>query len=358
MLRAAEKISDLIFSPGRPPQVQVYGQMIPVQVPGLTFLTADDTRHISADLIGDNKQAMATLREHGACDISYGLPGLARFRVNIFIQRGSCAVVMRVISTLVPSFESLGLPPQLREMANLRDGIVLVTGPRGSGKSSTLAALLDQINEQQTCHIITVEDPIEFLHTHKRSTIHQRELHSDTPNAALALRAALRQAPKVILLGEMHDRETMQLVLEAAETGHLVLSSLNTVDATKAIERIVGSFAGTEQSVIRGRLAKTFRYLIAQRLIPRKDGSGRIAAIEILKSNPRTRECVENGEGSGGDLFELMKDGSSEGMQTFDGEIEKLVRAGIVDSATALSHASNPRELQNNLKTLNKSASE
>jgi twitching motility protein PilT len=350
MLRAHEQVSDLIFSPGRPPQVEVHGQLIAIQSSGLRILTADDTRRIASDLIGNNKQAITVLREQGSCDISFGLPGLARFRVNVFIQRGSCAVVMRVIATSVPSFQSLGLPLQLKEVASLRDGIVLVTGPRGSGKSSTLAALLDQINEHQTCHIITVEDPIEFLHSHKRSTIHQRELHSDTPNAALALRAALRQAPKVILLGEMNDRETMQLVLEAAETGHLVLSSLNTVDAGKAVERIVGSFPGSEQSAIRGRLAKTFRYIVSQRLIPRKDGRGRIVAIEILKSNPRTRECVENGERSGGDLFEVMKDGLSEGMQFFDGEIEKLVRAGIIDSETALAHAANPRELEKALE--------
>jgi twitching motility protein PilT len=350
MLKAHEQVSDLIFSPGRPPQIEVHGQLIAVQSPGLRTLTADDTRRIASDLIGNNKQAITILREQGSCDISFGLPGLARFRVNVFIQRGSCAVVMRVIATSVPSFQSLGLPPQLRDVANLRDGIVLVTGPRGSGKSSTLAALLDQINEQQTCHIITVEDPIEFLHSHKRATIHQRELHSDTPNAALALRAALRQAPKVILLGEMHDRETMQLVLEAAETGHLVLSSLNTVNAAKAVERIVSSFPGVEQSAIRGRLAKTFRYIVSQRLIPRKDGKGRIAAIEILKSNPRTRECVENGERSGGDLFEVMKEGLADGMQFFDGEIEKLVRAGVIDLETALAHAANPRELEKTLE--------
>jgi twitching motility protein PilT len=354
MLKAHERVSDLIFSPGRPPQVEVHGQLFALQAPALGLLTADDTRRLAADLIGSNKQAITILREQGSCDISYGLPGLARFRVNVFIQRGSCAIVMRVIATSVPSFDSLGLPPQLKEVATMRHGIVLVTGPRGSGKSSTLAALLDQINEKQTCHIITVEDPIEFLHTHKRSTIHQRELHSDTPNAALALKAALRQAPKVILLGELHERETMQLVLEAAETGHLVLSSLNTVDTTKAIERIVSSFAVTEQSAIRARLAKTFRYIISQRLIPRKDGGGRIAAIEILKSNPRTRECLENGEASDGNLFKLMKDGVSEGMQTFDGEIEKLVRAGVLDLETALSHASHPRELGTILEAFKK----
>ncbi len=243
MLRATDHVSDLIFSPGRPPQVEVYGQLIQVQASGLRSLTADDTRRIASDLIGNNKQALTVLREQGSCDISFGLPGLARFRVNVFIQRGSCAVVMRVIPTVIPQYSSLGLPPQMGEVGSLRDGIVLVTGPRGSGKSFTLATLLDRINEQQTCHIITIEDPIEFLHNHKRSTIHQRELHSDTPNFALALRAALRQAPKVILVGEMRDRETMEMVLEAAETGHLILSSLNTVDAAKTVERIVAAFS-------------------------------------------------------------------------------------------------------------------
>src|SRR6202011_2146196 len=180
MLRATDKISDLIFSPGRPPQVQVYGRLIPVQVPGITLLTPDDTRQIAVDLIGDNKQAITTLREHGACDISYGLPGLARFRVNVFIQRGSCGVVMRVIPTAIPDFASLRLPQQLADVVKLRDGIVLVTGPAGSGKSSTLAVLLDCINREKYYHIITIEDPIEFLHNHKCSTVHQRELHSDT----------------------------------------------------------------------------------------------------------------------------------------------------------------------------------
>ena len=195
MLRATEKVSDLIFSPGRPPQVEVYGQLIPVQGPGLRMLTAEDTRRIASDLIGDNKQAINKLREQGSCDISFGLPGLARFRVNVFIQRGSYAIIMRVIPTTIPEFSTLGLPPQLAEITVLRDGIVLVTGPRGSGKSSTLAALLDRINEKDL-PIITIEDPIEFLHNHKQSTIHQRELHSDTPNFALALRAALGRRPR------------------------------------------------------------------------------------------------------------------------------------------------------------------
>jgi twitching motility protein PilT len=345
MLRAAEKISDLIFSPGRPPQVQVYGQLIPVQVPGMNLLTPDDTRHLAVDLIGDNKQAINTLREHGACDISYGLPGLARFRVNVFIQRGSCAVVMRVIPTAIPDFTSLRLPPQLSEVVKLRDGIVLVTGPAGSGKSSTLAVLLDCINREKYYHIITIEDPIEFLHNHKCCTIHQRELHSDTPSFAFALRSAMRQAPKVILVGEMRDRETIEIVLEAAETGHLVLSSLNTVDAPKTVERIVTSFSPAEQQSVRERLAKSFRYIISQRLLPKTDRNGRVPAVEILKANGRTREIVEKGEREGKTLLEAMKAASAEGMQHFDGEIARLVRDREVDLETGLLFASNPAVL-------------
>ena len=345
MLRAAEKISDLIFSPGRPPQVQVYEQMIPVQVPGLTLLTPDDTRHIAADLIGDNKQAVTTLREHGACDISYGLPGLARFRVNIFIQRGSCAVVMRVIPTGVPDFAALRLPPQLSEVTKLKDGIVLVTGAAGSGKSSTLAVLLDSINREKYYHIITIEDPIEFLHNHKCSTIHQRELHSDTPSFAHALRSAMRQAPKVILVGDMRDRETIESVLEAAETGHLVFSSLNTVDAAKTVERIVSSFAPSEQQSVRERFAKALRYIVCQRLMSKPDRSGRIAAFEILKTNARVRECIEKGERENKSLLDAIKAGAADGMQHFDGEIARLVQDRLVDLETGLSFASNPAAL-------------
>jgi twitching motility protein PilT len=345
MLRASDKISDLIFSPGRPPQVQVYGQMIPVQVAGLTFLAPDDTRHIAADLIGDNKQAITTLREHGACDISFGLPGLARFRVNVFIQRGSCAVVMRVIPTAIPDFASLRMPQQLTDVAKLKDGIVLVTGPAGSGKSSTLAVLLDAINREKYYHIITIEDPIEFLHNHKCSTIHQRELHSDTPSFAHALRSAMRQAPKVILVGEMRDRETIEIVLEAAETGHLVFSSLNTMDASKTVERVVSSFSQAEQQSVRERFAKSFRYIICQRLLPKSDRNGRVPAFEILKANARTRECIEKGERENKNLLDAIKAGESEGMQHFDGEIAQLVQDRLVDLETGLSYASNPAEL-------------
>jgi twitching motility protein PilT len=341
MLRASEKVSDLIFSPGRPPQVEIHGQLTAVEISGSSTLSADDTRRIAADLIGTNKQAINALREQGSCDISFGLPGMARFRVNVFIQRGSCAIVMRVIPTVVPTFSSLRLPTQLEEAAKVRNGIILVTGGTGSGKSSTLAALIDRINTQHCYHVLTVEDPIEFLHRHKKSTVHQREVHSDAPNFTMALRAALRQAPRVIMVGEIRDRETLEILLEAAENGHIVLSSMNTVDASKTVDRIIGSFPVAEQQSVRERLAKTFRYIIAQRLIPRADGGDSIAVVEILKSNLRTRDCVEQGERPGRTLLDAIKASEAEGMQHFDAEIAKLVRSGLVDLETGLCFASN-----------------
>ena len=345
MLKASDKVSDLIFSPGRPPQVEVYGQLMTVQVPGISVLSADDTRRIASDLIGNNKQAINTLREQGSCDISFGLPGMARFRVNAFIQRGSCAVVMRVIPTTIPDFSSLHLPAHLADIANLRNGIVLVTGPTSSGKSSTVAALLDCMNREREYHIITIEDPIEFLHNHRRSTMHQRELHSDTPNFALALRAALRQAPKVIFVGEIRDKDTMEMVLEAADMGLIVFSTMNTIDSTKTVERIVNSFSAEEQQSVRERYAKSFRFVISQRLIPRGDGSGRLPVFEILKSNSRTRECVEKGEREGKTILDALKASEADGMQYFDGEIAKLVRNGLVDLETGASFASNAAAL-------------
>lgn len=355
MLRAREQVSDLIFSPGRLPQVEVNGQLYTVEAPGLLPLTADETRRIASDLIGENKQAISVLREQGYCDISYGLPGVARFRVNVFIQRGSCAVVMRVIPTKIPDLAALGLPSQLEEIAQLRDGIVLITGPRGSGKSSTLAALLDRINQQRVCHIITIEDPIEFLHNHKRATIHQRELHSDTPSLALALRAALRQAPAVILMGEMCDRETMEMLLEAAETGHLVLSSLNTMDAAQTVERIVNAFSVPEQAGIRDRLARTLRWIVSQRLIPRSDGSGRAAVVEVLKMQLQALPGLEDPNCPTKSASPNPRKSASNGMHRFDAEIEKLVRAGVVDVETALAYASDPRQMQQILADLNTS---
>jgi twitching motility protein PilT len=346
MLRASAKISDLIFSPGRAPQVEISGQLAQLKIAGVGVLSAEDTARIAGDLIGHNAHAVEKLRLEGSCDISYSLPKLSRFRVNIFTQRGSCAIVMRVIASDVPDFNALNLPTQLADAAQLQPGIVLVTGPTGSGKSSTLAALVNKINEEKACHIITIEDPIEFLHSHKRSTVHQRELHSDAPSFALALRAALRQAPKLILVGEMRDRETIEVALEAAETGHLVYSTLHTIDASKTVERIIGAFALGDQNAVRMRLSKSFRYIVSQRLVPRQDGKGRVAAFEILKATLRTREYVQKGEGEGKTLLDAMRDGSTEGMQCFDDEIEKLIRSGVVDIQTGLSYSTNSGNLR------------
>jgi len=343
MLRSAPKISDLFFTPGKPPMVEVNGRLSPV---GARVLTPDDTRHIASELIANNKHSLGNLREHGSCDVSYSLPGSSRFRVNVFMQRSSCAIVMRVIPTKIPSFEELHLPEELRHIAGLRNGIVLVTGPTGSGKSSTLAAIIDLTNKLQSFHILTIEDPIEFLHPHQNCIVHQRELHSDTTSFALALRAALRQAPKVILVGEMRDRETIEIAMEAAETGHLVMSTLHTIDASKTVERVVGVFPMAEQHAIRNRLAKSFRYIVSQRLIPKRDGTGRVAALEILKSTLRTREYVEKGELEGKTLLDAMRVGMTEGMQHFDGEIEKLIRAGTIDLETGMAYATNAGNLR------------
>src|SRR6202051_4809102 len=352
MLQVSSHVSDLIFSPGSHPHVEVSGQLVPVKMAGVPVLTPTDTQRVAHELIGDNQQALTMLQKQGSCDISYSLPGTARFRVNIFVQRGSHAIVMRVIPKSIPSFDELKLPEQLADIANLKNGIVLITGPTGSGKSSTMAAVLDKIKETKAYHIITIEDPVEFMHRHKRSLIHQRELHSDTPSFALALRAALRQAPKVILVGEMRDKETIEIALEAAETGHLVLSTLHTIDASKTIERIIGVFPASDQQAIRARLARAFRYIVSQRLIPKKDGTGRVAAIEILKSTMRTREYVEKGETEGKSLLDAMRDGSTEGMQYFDGELERMIRAGILDLEPALSYATNAGNLRLELADL------
>jgi len=341
MLAVSDKVSDLIFSPGRPPQIELISKLQPVAIPGLDKLTPAQTLGIAKIIIGDNTAANELLDKFGSADLSFSVPGMCRFRVNIFKQRGTHAIVMRVIPPRPPRFEDFNLPKQLLDIVELKNGIVLVTGPTGSGKSSTLAAVIDLINETKFYHIVTIEDPIEFLHGHKSSTIHQRELHSDTPNFALALRAALRQAPKVILVGEMRDRETMEVALEAAETGHLVLSTLHTIDAAKTVERIIGVFPKNEEQIIRTRLAQSFRFIISQRLLPRADGQGRIAAIEILKATSRTREYIERGESEGKSLLDAMEQGETEGMQTFDSQIEKLIRSGVVSKDDGLAYASN-----------------
>src|SRR6202166_4802354 len=352
MLKSNGHVSDLIFSPGRAPQIEVSGQLVELKYKGLERLTAADTKSIAYDIMGDNEHPLRKLDQDGSADLSYGLPGVGRFRVNIFRQRGSCAIVMRVIPDNIPGFADLKLPASLEEVVHLKNGIVLVTGPTGSGKSSTLAAIIDKMNTDKAFHILTIEDPIEFLHRHKKATIHQRELHSDTPTFALALRAALRQAPKVILVGEMRDRETIEIALEASETGHLVLSTLHTVDASKTVERIVGAFPVSDQHSVRTRFGKAFQFIVSQRLLPKKDGKGRVAAIEILKSTLRTREYVEKGESEGKTVLDAMRDGDTDGMQHFDGEIEKMIRSGILDLEPAMSYATNAGNLRLELADL------
>jgi twitching motility protein PilT len=346
MVKGREHVSDLIFSPGHAPQIESSGQLVELKFQGLERLTPEHTRQIANDLMASLGYAREKLEKEGATDLSYSVPSVCRFRVNIFRQRGTHAIVMRVIPNKVPTFEELKLPPRLAEIVHLRNGIVLVTGPTGSGKSSTLAAIIDRANSERAIHILSIEDPIEFCHNHKKATVHQRELHSDTPTFALALRAALRQAPKIILVGEMRDRETIEIALEAAETGHLVLSTLHTIDASKTVERIVGVFPLSDQQSIRNRFSKAFRFIISQRLIPRRDGKGRVAALEILKSTMRTREYVEKGESEGKSLVDAMNDGAQEGMQHFDGELERLIRDGTVELETGLSYASNPGNLR------------
>src|SRR5918999_380947 len=345
MLRASDKVSDLIFSPGRPPQIELAGKLVPVRVPGLEKLPPPHTAGMAKLIIGNQQSAVDSLDKTGSADLSFSAPGEARFRVNIFRQRGTHAIIMRVIPMRPPRFSDFNLPEQLKEIVELKNGIVLVTGPTGSGKSSTLAAIIDLINETHYYHIVTIDDPIEFLHVHKNSTIHQRELHSDTPDFALALRAALRQAPKVILVGEMRDRETIEVALEAAETGHLVLSTLHTIDASKTVDRIIGVFPKNEEKAIRTRVAQSFRFIVSQRLIPLGDGKGRIAAIEILKSTMRTREYIEKGESEGKSLIDAMEQGDQDGMQTFDGVIEKMVRQGVLTQEGAMPYATNANNL-------------
>jgi len=345
MLSVSNKISDLIFSPGRPPQVELIGKLTAVNLPGMEMLTPAHTAGIAKALIGSNKAAEDSLEKNGSADLSFSLPGLSRFRVNIFKQRGTHAIVMRVVPDEIPSFEDLCIPVILKEVAELKNGIVLVTGPTGSGKSSTLAAIIDLINETKYYHIVTIEDPIEFMHRHKKCTVHQRELHSDTPNFAYALRAALRQAPKVILVGEIRDLETVEVALEASETGHLVLSTLHTTDAVKTVERLIGLFPKSQEHIIRLRLSGAFRYIVSQRLIPRADGRGRIAAVEILKSTARTRDYIEKGEKEGKSLYDAMRDGNLEGMQLFDMELERLIRLGTITLNDGMAYSTNRQNL-------------
>ncbi len=352
MLLISDTVSDLNFSCGQKPQVEISGSLFAASPMGLGKLTAFQTELIAMAIMRDNPEAASNLARTGTADLSWSLPSKCRFRVNIFQQRNSYSIVMRVIPHEIPSFESLKVPSQLEDICGLRNGLVLVTGPTGSGKSSTLAAVIDRINEQKSYHIVTIEDPIEFLHSHKKCTINQREVGSDTKDFSSALRAALRQAPKVILVGEMRDLETTEIALEAAETGHLVLSTLHTIDASKTVDRVIGMYPKNEEKVIRTRLAQTFRYIVSQRLIPKADGKGRVAAVEILKSNPRTREYIEKGEEQGKSLLDAMRDGEIDGMQDFDKVIREFIQNETVTLDDGLSYATNQNNLLLQLKGL------
>src|SRR3954452_2049653 len=352
MLLVSDKSSDLNFSVGQLPQVEINGKLTPVQPLGMQKLTPYQTEIIAMTLMHGNPDAAERLARTGTADLSYSLPSRARFRVNIFQQRGVYSIVMRVIPTDIPSLQSLTLPPQLAEIAELRNGLALVTGPTGSGKSSTQAAIIDIINEKKYYHIVTIEDPIEYLHSHKNSTINQREVGHDTRDFPSALRATLRQAPKVILIGEMRDFETTEIALEAAETGHLVLSTLHTIDASKTVDRIIGLYPKNEEPVIRTRLAQTFRSIVSQRLIPRADGNGRMAAVEILRSSPRTREYIETGECEGKSLLDAMCDGRLDGMQDFDTVIKDFIERNLITVEDGLAFATNQNNLLLSLKGL------
>jgi twitching motility protein PilT len=350
MLDYSPGISDLNLSVGRPPQVELDGQLRSVAYAGLERLLPYHTELIAMRLLAGKRDLADKLVKTGSTDLSYSLAKRTRFRVNVFAQRGTYSIVLRVIPNRVPTVEELGIPPQLNEIANERNGIVLVTGPTGSGKSTTLAAVINKLNREKAIHIITIEDPIEYLHPHQMATINQREVGADTQTFALALRAALRQAPKVILVGEMRDVETISIALEASETGHLVLSTLHTIDAAKTIDRIVGVFPKNEERQIRTRFSQAFKWVVSQRLIP-KQGGGRMAICEVLRANSRTKEYVQEGEREGKSLEDAMQDGALDGMQTFDGELERLINAGVLDRETGLSYATNRTNLQLRLET-------
>jgi len=356
MLNAGTGISDLNLSVGRSPQVEIDGQLKPVAFAGIDKLSPYQAEAIAMRLLAGKRDAADKLVRTGSTDLSYSLAGRTRFRVNIFAQRGTYCVVLRVIPSRVPTVEELGIPPQLNEITKERNGIVLVTGPTGSGKSTTLAAIINKFNREKAMHIITIEDPVEYLHPHHQATINQREVGTDTQNFALALRAALRQAPKVILVGEMRDVETISIALEASETGHLVLSTLHTIDASKTIDRIVGVFPKNEERQIRTRFSQSFKWVVSQRLVP-KIGGGRIAVCEVLRSTARTREYVQEGEREGKSLIDAMNDGILDGMQSFDYELERLIGAGIIEREVGLSYASNRTNLQLRLES-NADASE
>ncbi len=340
MLEAFGNISDLNITVGKPFQVESSGQLTGVPLePSIDKLTPFQAEVFALNLINSDRRLTEILLREGSCDCSYFLVGKARFRVNIFSQRGNYTIVLRKLETRIPSIEELKLPGQFAKAAEEKNGLILVTGATGSGKSTTLAALLNKMNLDKSIHIVTLEDPVEFVHPHKKATFNQRELGSDYDSFASGLRAALRQAPKVILVGEMRDRETVEIGMSAAETGHLVLSTLHTVDAGQTINRIVGMFEQEEEQQIRLRLADTVRYIICQRLLPKK-GGGRVALLEIMTSNLRVKDTIINGESEGKTFYEIISNGDAYGMWTFDQHILRLFKEDLITEETAMAYAS------------------
>ena len=340
MLESHDGVSDLLMTVDKPFQVEASGQLKTVSLkPSVERLTAFQTEIFALNLINSDRRLTRALLKEGSCDLSYQLAGKARFRVNVFSQKGTYSIVMRQLATRIPTIEELKLPPAFSKMAEERNGIILVTGATGSGKSTSLAALLNAINESKSVHVVTLEDPVEFVHSQKKATFNQRELGQDFDAFASGLRAALRQAPKVILVGEMRDRETVEIALSAAETGHLVVSTLHTVDAGQTINRIVGMFEREEEKQIRIRLADTVRWIVCQRLLP-KVGGGRQAAHEIMGSNLRVKDSILNGESEGKTFYEIIEGSRPFGMMTFDQCIVDHYKDGLVTEETALSYAS------------------
>jgi len=341
MLDSHDNISDLNITVDKPLQVESSGQLLPVETdPPFTKLTPFQTEVFALNLIGHDRRLTDHLLNHGSCDLSYELPGKARFRVNIFSQRGNYSIVMRKMESRIPTIKDFNLPEAFDRIAKEKNGIILVTGATGSGKSTSLAAVLNEINNSQSVHIVTLEDPVEFSHPHRMSTFNQRELGTDFDTFANGLRAALRQAPKVILVGEMRDRETVEIGLSAAETGHLVLTTLHTVDVGTTISRILGMFSTEEENQVRVRLADTLRWIVCQRLLP-KVGGGRVAAFEALSTSLRVKDVILNGESEGKTFYDIMETGKAFGMITFDEFIVNLYKDGLVTEETAKAYASN-----------------
>ena len=331
LLKSADNVSDIFFSPMRAPQLRVNGRIVSAVFSNLPELLPDDTRRIAGDLIGNRPNVQPRLDAEGSCDFSFFVPKLGRFRVNIFSQRGSYAIKLRVIpDPVLPTFESLQLPAQLDRFVHLRSGLVIMSGPVGSGKSSTLAAILGRISEQKDGHIVTIEDPVEFQFRHRRATILQRELYRDVPSFPMALRSSLRHPPHVIFLSTIPDRETLDLALEAADCGHLVFAALHTPDASRTVGHLLRFFSPAEESVTRLRLARSLRGIVSQRLLPRVDRPGQVALFEILFSTPRIRECIGAGEQNVMSLTDAIREGLAQHMQCFEDELKKLQGAGII----------------------------